>query len=173
MNFFVFLSTISLCSCINIVRSISINNSISVMKKWALELKMRELGDMLSNEVINADYRKNDDSVSGPFAFSEPFKKTQETEKIALLHDVIGWIETKSIVTEKCVFVADLETGEEAMMALVEKINKNGNMQVNGFLASPFSNTKEHDYAYNFICSELLNVASQANKNILFVFNDS
>ena len=173
MKFIVFLSFMYSCSCINIVRSVSIYNSISIMKKWALELKMRELGDMLPNEIADVDYRKTDDSVPGPFAFPEPFKNTQETEKIALLHDVISWIGTESIVTEKCVFVADLETGEEAMIALVEKINNNGNMQVSGFLASPFLNAQEHNYAYNMICSELLDVASQANKNILFVFNDS
>ena len=69
---------------------------------------------------------------------------------------------------KKIVYVSLIDDNEK-MMAFTEQKQKY--IQVNGFLSCPFIDTETHIVARSNIALELLDIASQNEENIVFVFN--
>jgi hypothetical protein len=161
---------ITICCCTNslefgknlVVRSISNHEAQLVMKKWCLDIKLIEESDIPEDGEV--DLRVTDDSYSGPFRLI--MHENKENEKINNIRRISSWL---SHTKRKSGIYASIINDDEKMFAFIEKKNKY--VQINGFLAHPFIDASEHESSRSALALTLLDIASENNEDILFIFN--
>tara|TARA_B100001741_G_scaffold93466_1_gene76653 strand:+ start:14495 stop:14959 length:465 start_codon:yes stop_codon:yes gene_type:complete len=131
-----------------VVRCISTEQAITVLQKWSLEIQV-------SSPVFDA---------------TDKFMTTvtEENNSVQNINKISSWLAQKKNKKKKGVFVSLIDDNEK-MMAFTEQ--KNNYIQVNGFLSCPFIETETHLIARSNIALELLDIASQNEENIAFVFD--
>lgn len=147
-----------------IVRSIPVNDALTIMRKWSLEYKL-QMNDNDNEDIFN---RMTDDSISGPFKLN--MLNQEENKDIVNIRNIMKWIQVESSDAKKGIFVALIED-DESMLAFVQKY-PNG-IEVNGFLPCPFIDADTHNAARSALALTLLDMASNADTDIVFRFNDS
>lgn len=145
-----------------VVRSISSHEALIVMKKWCLDIQISD--DSIITEDGDTDIRITDDSYSGPFKLN--IHDYEENKKIKQIKEVADWLSGSR--KKNGIFVSVIDESEK-MLAFVEKKNKN--VRVNGFLAHPFIDYLEHESSKSALALTLLEIASDNDENILFVFD--
>lgn len=145
-----------------IVRSIPVKDALTIMQKWSLEYKLQ----MNDNDQDFFD-RMTDDSISGPFKLNN---NQEENKDIVNIRNIMQWIQVESSDAKKGIFVALIEDNE-SMLAFVQKY-PNG-IQVNGFLPCPFIDAETHNAARSALALTLLDMASNADTDIVFRFDES
>tara|TARA_B100001989_G_scaffold253156_1_gene238482 strand:+ start:4750 stop:5262 length:513 start_codon:yes stop_codon:yes gene_type:complete len=146
-----------------VVRSIPKHEALIVMKKWCLDIKLIEDSDIPEDGDI--DLRVTDDSYSGPFRLI--MHEHKENEKINDIRKISNWL---SHTRKKNGVYVSIINDDEKMFAFIEKKNKY--VQVNGFLAHPFIDTSEHESSRSALALTLLDIASENNEDIFFIFEE-
>ena len=144
------------------VKSISSHEALIVMKKWCLDIQIND--DSVITEDGDTDIRITDDSYSG--AFKLKINDYEENKQIKQIKEVSDWLSGSH--KKNGIFVSVIDENEK-MLAFVEKENKY--VRVNGFLAHPFIDSLEHESSKSALALTLLDIASENDENILFVFN--
>tara|TARA_A100001015_G_scaffold283133_1_gene348158 strand:- start:1305 stop:1799 length:495 start_codon:yes stop_codon:yes gene_type:complete len=147
----------------SIVHSIPITSAVIIMHKWSLEYKLNSI-DM--NEDKHFFERMTDDSLSGPFKINI---EQEENKDIKNINNIISWVQVESYKSKKGVFVASID-GCESMLSFVE--NYDHHIVVCGFLSCPFIESDVHNAARSALALNLLDIASDVDKDILFKFRD-
>ena len=157
------IATISI-SMNGIVRSIPVKYALTIMQKWSLEYKLQ------MNDYDQEDFfdRMTDDSISGPFKLN--IMNQEENKDVVNIRNIMQWIQVESSDAKKGIFVALIEDNE-SMLAFVQKY-PNG-IQVNGFLPCPFIDAETHNAARSALALTLLDMASNADTDIVFRFDES
>ena len=132
---------------------------------------------MRSDEVsqidgeTDVDFRATEDSLSGPFKIvfdDENPNPTKEEADIQEMHKVMEWISFKGDRRrERGAFLVTSDDREQ-MIGLIEA-SKRG-VSVNGVVAHPFLDFDAYSSSYSLLVNELVKMASQSNKDIIFRF---
>ena len=133
-----------------IVKSIPIHDALIVMKKWSLDIKIRE-ENVYDSHIIypmeNTEYQE-DGKIKDIIKISDWLSKNKKSEVFA------------SIINEN-----------EKMLTFIEKNDKY--VRVNGFLSHPFITSEEHEVSRSALALTLLDNASESNENIFFIFSEN
>lgn len=144
------------------VRSIPVNDAVVMMQKWCLELKLQN--DEVTSMDGDIDIRMTDDSLSGPFKL---VREPEDNSDIANIRDIMTWVQHQAFRSKKGVFVAIIN-GDPQMLSFVQ-VFKN-KIHVHGFLSCPSTDPYTHNEARSMLVLELLDMASNSETNILFLF---
>ena len=145
------------------VVSLPVSTAKHILQKWIMEVKIQD--ENLAPDDL--DLRITDDSFSGPFKL-EGMEAT-ENEDISHMHNVMNWVQTETFYSTKGIFAAIIDE-EEKMMGFIQKYKNK--IQVHGFLSRPNIDAETHETVKQMLALEFLEIASSAEKNILFLFEE-
>lgn len=146
------------------VRSIPSTTAILLMQRWSLEYIVSADDDELDLHIFE---RVTDDSISGPFKLNS-FEHEHHVE-IENIRRITRWIQAVHPDLRKGIYLASID-GDDSMLGFVE-VHRHG-IQVNGFLPRPFMDADIHNAARYVLALQFLNMASEADTDIVFRFSE-
>ena len=147
-----------------IVRSIPSTTAVLLMQKWSLEYIVSADENHLDLHIFE---RMTDDSISGPFKLDT--NEHEHHAEIKNIQSIARWVEAVNPDARKGIYLASIE-GDDSMLAFVE-VHRQG-IHVNGFLPRPFLDAEMHNAARSILALQLLDMASEADTNIVFRFSE-